>query len=220
MPFIREWATCVDSVEVDEDESDDSEHRRGVDRAGGGSAEVFDVAAGDEIEEIGEGNAAEDIAEHDEEEDGPEERDEFVGVLLERRAKDFEAKELQNGFEEIFRAGRRRAVGPGEERGENQEHQRAGNKGHEALIGEPRQMVAEHRMGQDVLQGIDGKEDCHAMVPFWPIPAVVRSNRRSCQTSAIRETQYAAISQHMNGICMATRWIATAMAARATAVSR
>ena len=53
----------VDPVKMDEDEGADGERRRGVDRSGGGAAEMFDVAAGDEIEEIGEGNAAEDVAE-------------------------------------------------------------------------------------------------------------------------------------------------------------
>ena len=86
---------------------------------------------------------------------------------LRRGAKDFDAEEFQNGFEEIFRAGRGGTVGPGKQGGENQEHQHAGNEGHEALIGEPLQMFAEHRMGQDVLHRIDGKErlSCDGPIP-------------------------------------------------------
>ncbi len=194
----------VDAVKVDEEESADRQRRRGVDRAGGGAAEVLDMAAGNELEEIRERNAPEHVAESDEEKDRPEERDEFVGVFLERGAEDFEAEKFEDRFEEIFCAGWSGAVGLRKKRGENQQHQPAGDQRHEALVGEPCQMFPEHRVGEHMLHRIDGKNRVHAKVPSWLRPAVVRSKRRSCHTSVISDTQYPSISQHMKGIRTAT----------------
>ena len=83
-------------------------------RAGRGAAEVRRLAAGEERDDLADRDLPEQVAEEDEEEQRPEERDEAVGVLLERRAEDLDAQELEDRLEEVPRAAaarRRRAGG-------------------------------------------------------------------------------------------------------------
>ena len=65
------------------------------------------VSAGNQFEERGKRNAAQHVAEENEKEERPKKRHEPIGVLLQRRAKNFNPQKLQDRFEEVFRPRRR-----------------------------------------------------------------------------------------------------------------
>ena len=75
-------------------------------RAGRGAARVVAMLPPlTSVNDLADRDLPEQVAEEDEEEQRPEERDEAVGVLLEGRAEDLDAQELQDRLEEVPRAG-------------------------------------------------------------------------------------------------------------------
>src|SRR4051812_37396634 len=97
-----------DAANVDEKERRDGQRasRRDGSRCGGADVR-FMLAALQERQDLAQRNLAEQVAEEDEEEQRPEERDEAVGMLLERGAEYFDTQEFEDRFEEVRRAARR-----------------------------------------------------------------------------------------------------------------
>src|SRR5438046_2460769 len=90
-----------DAAEVDEKECTERQRTGGCDGACRCPAKVRLVPASCQGEDFGDGKLSQQVAEEDEEKERPQERNESVGVLLQRRTENFNPQKLENRFEKV-----------------------------------------------------------------------------------------------------------------------
>jgi hypothetical protein len=105
------------------------------------------------------GNLAEQVAKENEEERRPQERDEAVRVLLQRRTEYFDAKKFQDGFEEGPRPLGRIGLGSFEARGKVQQHENGRDPDHQHLIGDVKATDRKQVVRQNMFHRICGSQD-------------------------------------------------------------